>query len=292
MRTTLTWPCSGQVIAAAMLLLTGCSDAPNRAEALKITGSTTVNLPVADAAELLRARENLTIFVDTQGGSSGGVAAIGEGLAQLGMASRPITQKDRDRFPDAEFVAVPIGSDALALVVSKDVWDGGIHNLDRAAVRGLYEGQVTNWKELGGPDQAVVFFNKEPGRGTWEVFAKWLYGSAEDAPLVNHPEVGANEEARSKVASTRGAISQLSAAWTDGESVFALGILNEDSEVARPDLATVLAGRYPISRPLLLLSNGPATGDAKSFIDFMHSEEGQQLVAKHGYLPLGGSGAE
>jgi hypothetical protein len=125
---------------------------------LKITGSTTVNLPVADAVEILRERDrNLTIFVDTQGGSSGGVAAIGEGLAQLGMASRPITDKGREKFPQAYLVSTTIGSDALALVVSKDVWEGGVNSLDRDQARGIYEGRFTNWKQLGGPDQEVVF---------------------------------------------------------------------------------------------------------------------------------------
>ncbi len=286
--------------AFSILLLTSCSDesgagsagevGAKKTEALKITGSTTVILPVADAAELLREREGLTIFVDTQGGSSGGVAAVGEGLAQLGMASRPIVDKDREKFPEADFVVTTIGSDALALVVSKDVWEGGVTSLDRKQAQALYEGKVTNWKELGGGDQEVVFFNKEPGRGTWEVFAQWLYGSADAAPPVNHAEVGANEEARSKVAATRGAISQLSAAWADGETVFALGIRSDDGNtVSQPDAKTVLAGEYPISRPLNLLTNGAPTGAARLLIDFMLGSEGQKFVEKHGYQPLDSS---
>jgi phosphate transport system substrate-binding protein len=296
MNLTLTKPLFHQALLIAfaigsMLAMTGCGGDSESAAVLKITGSTTVNLPVADAAEILRDRDELTIFVDTQGGSSGGVAAIGEGLAQLGMASRPITDKDRAKFPQADFVATTIGSDALALVVSKGVWEGGVKSLDREQVQGIYEGKVSNWKILGGPDQEIVFFNKEPGRGTWEVFANWLYGDADNAPSVNHAEVGANEEARSKVASTRGAISQLSAAWADGETVFAIGIAGEDGTVVQPDLPTVLAGNYPIARPLNLLTNGTPTGETKSFIDFMLGEQGQKLVSKHGYLPLG-TGAE
>ena len=104
--------------------------------------------------------------------------------------------------------------------------------------------------------------------------------------MVACAEVGANEEARSKVASTRGAISQLSAAWADGETVFALGIEGDNGVVATPDLQTVSAGDYPIARPLNLLTNGKPDGELESFIQFMLGEEGQQLVSKHGYLPL------
>ncbi len=56
--------------------------------------------------------------------------------------------------------------------------------------------------------------------------------------------------------------------------------------VTQKVLETVLAGNYPISRPLNLLTNGEPTGTAKDFVDFMLSEDGQQLVEKHGYLPL------
>ncbi|HXU45591.1 MAG TPA: phosphate ABC transporter substrate-binding protein, partial [Thermoanaerobaculia bacterium] len=54
------------------------------AEPLRINGSTTVNPVVVDAADLFRAETGSTVFVDTQGGSSGGIAALGEGRAEIG----------------------------------------------------------------------------------------------------------------------------------------------------------------------------------------------------------------
>jgi phosphate transport system substrate-binding protein len=148
----------------------------------------------------------------------------------------------------------------------------------------IYEGRVTNWKELGGPDRRIVFFNKEPGRGTWEVFAHWLYGDAKKAPPVSFREVGANEEARNKVGSTRGAISQLSASWADGKTVFALGLKDDAGAAVEPTAANIKAGRYGMSRTLFLVTNGPPQGDAKVFVDFMLSRRGQDIVRKHGYL--------
>ena len=126
-----------------------------------------------------------------------------------------------------KFNPIPVGEDAVALIVSPDVWQGGVRALSRAQMKEIYEGRVTNWKDVGGPDRRIVFFNKEPGRGTWEVFAHWLYGDAKKAPPVSFREVGANEEARNKVGSTRGAISQLSASWADGKTVFALGLKDD-----------------------------------------------------------------
>lgn len=253
---------------------------------LRINGSTTVNLPVAEAAEILRVERGLRIQVDTQGGSSGGIAALGDGLVEIGMSSKPLGDDDRAKYPRMRFNEIHIGEDAVALVVSKDVWDGGVRALSRAQMRDVYEGRVTSWRELGGPDRRIAFFNKEPGRGTWEVFAHWLYGDPKKAPPVSFPEVGGNEETRNKVASTRGALSQLSSSWADGERVFALGLARDDGTTADPTATSIATRLYPMSRPLFLLTEGEPAGEAKIFVEFMLSERGQALVRKHGYLSL------
>src|SRR6187401_1460680 len=159
------------------------------AETLKINGSTTVNLPVAEAAEILRAEQKMDIQVDTQGGSAGAISMLGDGLVQVGMASKHVSDDDRAKYPAVKFNEIHIGEDAVALIVSKDVWDGGVKSLTKQQAKDIYEGEATNWKDLGGKPQRIAFFNKEPGRGTWEVFVHWAYGSPKTVPQVNFPEV-------------------------------------------------------------------------------------------------------
>lgn len=265
-------------------LLAGVSFA--HADVLKINGSTTVNLPAAEGAEILRAERKMDIQVDTQGGSSGGISALGDGLVQVGMSSKPVSDDDRAKYPKVKFNPIHLGEDAVAIIVSKDVWDGGVKALTKDQVRDIYEGKITDWKDLGGKPERIAFFNKEPGRGTWEVFAHWAYGDPKKAPEVSFPEVGGNEETRNKVGSTRGAMSQLSSSWADGEKVFALGIKSDSGEVIQPTAENIATHKYPMSRPLFLITNGEPQGDAKTYIDFMLSPQGQALVKKHGYLPL------
>jgi len=256
------------------------------AATLKINGSTTVNLPVAEAAENLRFEKKMDIQVDTQGGSAGGISMLGDGLVQIGMSSKPLSDEDRAKYPKVHFKPIRIGEDAVALIVSKDVWNGGLRALTKQQMQGIYEGRIKNWKDVAGPDQRIVFFNKEPGRGTWEVFAHWLYGDAKKAPQVSFPEVGGNEETRNKVASTHGALSQLSASWADGQRVFALGLRLDDGSTVQPTPDNIATGKYPMSRPLFLLTNGEPADEVKVFVDFLLSERGQALVRKHGYLSL------
>ena len=257
-----------------------------RGDTLKINGSTTVNLPVAEAAEILRAERRMDIQMDTQGGSAGGISMLGEGLVQIGMASKHVSDEDRAKFPECRFHEIHIGEDAVAMIVSADVWDGGVKSITKEQIKAIYEGTIRNWKDLGGPDKRIAFFNKEPGRGTWEVFVHWLYGSPKQAPQVSFPEVGGNEETRNKVASTKGALSQLSSSWADGKRVFALSIKSETGEEIPPTNENIATHKYPLSRPLFLLTNGEPTGEAKTLVDFVLSERGQELIKKHGYLKL------
>lgn len=267
---------------ASLLLTTTFADAAT----LKINGSTTVNLPAAEAAEILRAEKKLDIQMDTQGGSSGGISMLGDGQVQIGMISKHVSDADRAKFPKVKFKEIHVGEDAVAMIVSKDVWDGGVKAVTKAQLKDIYEGRIKNWKELGGPDRRIAFFNKEPGRGTWEVFVHWVYGDPKKAPQVSFPEVGGNEETRNKVASTRGALSQLSSSWADGKKVFALGIKGDDGKVVEPTNDNIATKKYPLTRPLFLLTNGDPRGEAKTFVDFLLSPRGQELVKKHGYLRL------
>src|SRR5688572_17681554 len=101
------------------------------AETLKINGSTTVNLPVAEAAEILRAEQKLDIQVDTQGGSSGGISMLGDGQVEIGMISKYVSEDDRKKYPQCVFKEIHIGEDAVALIVSKDVWDSNVRTLTK-----------------------------------------------------------------------------------------------------------------------------------------------------------------
>ena len=267
------------------MLLIGAATAVLAAGRVRVNGSTTVNPVATEAAEILRVQKHLDITVDTQGGSSGGIAGVGDGSIEVGMSSKPLSEDDRKKYPGVAFVATEIGRDAVALVVSDDVWRGGVRVLSRAQIKDIYEQRITNWKQVGGPDRPIVFFNKEPGRGTWEVFAHWLYGDPKAAPAVSHREVGGNEETRTKVASTRGAVSQLSSSWATG-NVHAIALRLDDGTLVEPSAANIASGRYPMARPLFFIPNGPPRGDARTLIDYGLSPVGQELVRKHGYLRL------
>lgn len=271
---------------ALLVALTGCSAGAASDGPLQVSGSTTVNAVAADAAAVLHERTGREITVDTQGGSAGGLSQLCSQEIQIAMSSKPIADSDREQFSDCDYQPVQIGSDAVGIIVRRDVYDAGVRNLTVEQARGLFEGRILNWRELGGPDLPVFVYDKEPGRGTREQLDKFLYGAGNPAPppptTDNFAIVGGNEETRTKMLSTPGAVGPLSTSFIEGYPDLAAVSLDG----VEASIPTIAAGEYPMSRPLYLVTDGPAQGRAKEFIDFVLSTEGQQLVTKHGYLTL------
>lgn len=272
-------------LALPVLLTAGCGGSSATASStLRVSGSTTVNPVAADAAEALGG-DGLTITVDTQGGSAGGLTQLGAGQIDIAMSSKPIGDADRAAAPDTDFVATLIGQDAVGIVVDRDVVDGGLTSVTKAQLQRLFEGRVANWEELGGPDLDVFVYDKEPGRGTREVLDKFLYGKGTAPAPPDSPRyaiVGGNEETRTKLLSTPGSVAPLSSAFVADQPELALLAV----EGVVPTAQTIADKSYALSRPLFLVTDGPPTGAAKTFVDYVLSAQGQPLLTRHGYLTI------
>jgi len=257
-----------------------------KGEVLNIVGSLSVNMPVADAAQILRAEIGMDIHINTNGGSDAGIGALGDSSAQIAMTTRPVTPEDRADSPEVNFKQIYLGQHVVALGVSSDVWDGGVHGLSREQLRAIYEKKINNWKQVGGPDLPIVFFNADEGRGVWEMLIQWIYGSSKRAPLGRFPMMSSNEEARNSLEFTHGSMSLLSPKFIDGKEIFALGVAGSDNKAYFPTLDNVVNGKYPLMKPMFLVVNEKPTGESKTLIDFMFSNRGRALIEKYGYFSL------
>ncbi|MEV6327874.1 phosphate ABC transporter substrate-binding protein [Streptomyces sp. NPDC051909] len=277
---------SGAVLIAS--LTTACADADaagsGAGKALQASGSTTVAPVAADAAEALKA-QGMNITVATQGGSAGGISQLGAGQIDIALSSKPVSDKDRAASPKTDYVETQLGADAVGVIITRQVADAGVKNLTVDQVKGLFEGKITNWKQVGGPDLPVFVYDKEPGRGTREVLDKYLYHGEKPPPPPNSGNfaiVGGNLETRNKLESTPGAVAPLSTGFVEGRDKLVVVTLDGIA----PSKENIASGTYPMSRPLFMVTNGKPQGDAKKFIDYILSDQGQPLLTKHGYLTL------
>ncbi|MDA0691421.1 MAG: phosphate ABC transporter substrate-binding protein [Nitrospinae bacterium] len=252
---------------------------------ITIVGSTTL-LPIATrAAEQFAAKNNRTVSITVNGGGSGvGVQSTGSGRADIGMASRDITSAEKQRFQKPGLRILVVGRDAVACVVSSEVYSAGVRALSREQIGGIYLGKIKNWKVVGGPDREIVVIDKERHRGTRHVFMKYVFGDEKARAPGARLVTGSNNEEQSKIAQSDSAIGMLSIAWINAD-VVGVGI-REGGEIIEPTLDNVRANRFPISRDLNLVTVGEPMGVVKEFLNFVVSPEGQKIVSESGYIPV------
>jgi len=211
------------------------------------------------------------------------VAAMIQGTAQLGMASRETTPEEQAKLT-GHCENIVIAADAVAVVVSKAVYNGGVHQLSLAQIAGIYRGEIRNWQEVGGPDAKILVIDKEASRGTRHVFAKAVLGSsharADGASLIS----GSNNEEQAIVARSDNAIGMLSNAWLN-DKVRGVDVVVAGKAIA-PTIDHVRDGTYPIARGLHVLLPVDASAAAHDFVQYLLSPAGQAIVKKLGYLPV------
>jgi len=267
-----------------LMAFSGISSVKAGQKMIKIAGSTTV-LPIAARAseKFMAAHPDIEITVNP-GGSGVGVKSLGMGMVDIGMASRDIDREEIQNFPKVDFKVHAVGRDAVACVISSEIFEAGVKTLSREEIRKIYSGKIDNWKEVGGPDKPIFCIDKEMHRGTRHVFMAYVFGDkkarAKGADLVS----GSNNEEQTKVALSDSAIGMLSLAWIN-QDVRGVGI-KEEGKVIEPTLENIRNGTYPISRDLNLLTNGKPTGVIKEFIDYILSPEGQKIVEASGYVAI------
>jgi len=261
---------------AAVLFLAAAI--PCYAGKIVVEGSTTV-LPIAQRAAEVFMNNNSQAEISVRGGGSGvGIASLLAGTCDIADSSRPIKEKEledavsRGKDPKANVIAM----DGIAVIVHSS---NSVKALTKKQLKDIYTGKISSWQALGGGAEQIVVVSRDSSSGTFEAFGEL----ALDKEKVRQDALmeASNQAVASVVAKTPGAIGYVGIGYI-GESVKALELNG-----VYPSKETVLRNRYPLSRPLFMYTNGKPSGDSKAFIDFIQSKEGQALVEKEGYVPLG-----
>ena len=272
---------------SVLVLLWLCSPDATAQQIVRASGAVSVALPMAEAANILRSERGIELILRVGGGTGMGLDALGDRTSNIALSSRELTPADRADYPEMQFNEIPIGVQVVSIAVSRDVWMGGVHSLTASQVRGLYEGKITNWQQVGGPNTRVKVFMIEQGHGSWEVLVQWLYKEIKKAPVWRGAKVKELQETRNMLEFTPGALALIPPAFADNQSIFPLAIQEDDSSTpVEPTLSNILKQKYPLSRPLVLVVDDKPTGAVKIVVDFMTSERGQALMRQFGYVTL------
>ena len=241
--------------------MVGCNSGGSEAKstnAVSISGSTSVG-PVMEAeAEAFKTKKPDVSIEINQIGSSAGIKNAMEGVSEIGMASRDLKGEEKQ----AGLKEVEIAYDGIALITHKN---NPVKDLTLAQIKDIYTGKITNWKELGGNDAPIVVVSREDGSGTRDAFQEIVGFKAEEL-TVNSQISDGSGNIKSLVQGNENAIGYISFSYVDGVEATPENVLNKSYKVSRPFLA--------------VYKEESLTESGKSFIDFILSEEGQDIVAK------------
>lgn len=239
---------------------------------VSVVGSTTVQ-PVAQSIADEFASVEPGISVEVQGvGSSAGIKAAIDGTADIGASSRELKEEEKSTGITEHVLAY----DGIAVVVNKE---NPVKDLDSETVKKIFEGEITNWSEVGGNDEDIIVISRESGSGTRDAFEEMMELTEEvdgaTVPTLREDALicEGNGSVKASVASKTNAIAYLSLGYIDDT----MNTVSIDGVV--PSVETVKSGEYKISRPLLFVTKGEISEAAQKYLDYC-LDEGQTIVSE------------
>ncbi len=235
---------------------------------ITLAGSTAFQ-PFAEtlADQYMSSHPDIAITVQG-GGSAVGIQSANSGAAQIGMADLVMLPEEAKAL-----TATIVAKDGIAVVVNPQ---NKVVNLSTDQVRDIFNGEITNWKEVEGNDVPITVVSREAGSGTRSSFEQ-IVGNINlkrDALIQD-----SNGTIRETVANDANSIGYLSH-----------GLINEKIKALKVDdqectTESIIAGNYKIVRPIYFLVKGSLQGEIKNFIDYILSDEGQKTIKADGLLP-------
>ena len=272
-------------LAAAMTagLLTGCGSSSTDSSSSDLEGTITAAgssalKPLVDEAnqKFIEKNPNVSITVDA-GGSGEGLKQVSEGTVTIGNSDVSAEEKlDADQAK--ELVDHQVCVVTMAPIVNKDVTEAGVKDLSTDQLIGIFTGQITNWKDVGGPDEDIVLVTRPSSSGTRATFEKYaLNGNAEAEN--KSMETDDSGVLLKNVSDTKGAIGYVALSYlVDNKDVDAVSI-----DGVAPTLENTYNGTYKVWTMEHMYTKGKGSKADKAFIKYIMSDDFAKTCEKLGY---------
>ncbi len=217
------------------------------------------------------------------GGATKGIRQVASKEVNIGGTCRHVIEKETTMMTVEEERRVqltPVAWDALAVIVHKD---NPAKNITVQQIRDLYEGKITNWKQLGGNDAPVeLYVRKGKISGVGRTLRELVFNDYNKEFVATHvvPSTGPLEKAVTENPNAIGITGVSSARKLTGKAkMLAL-------EGKEPSYEHIKSGQYVLYRPLYIVTNmEDHSGPVHNFLQFVSSEDGKAIMRKVGTVP-------
>lgn len=272
-------------LAAAMTagLLTGCGSSSTDSSSSDLEGTITAAgssalKPLVDEAsqKFIEKNPNVSITVDA-GGSGEGLKQVSEGTVTIGNSDVSAEEKlDADQAK--ELVDHQVCVVTMAPIVNKDVTEAGVKDLSTDQLIGIFTGQITNWKDVGGPDEDIVLVTRPSSSGTRATFEKYALNGNTEAENKSM-ETDDSGVLLKNVSDTKGAIGYVALSYlVDNKDVDAVSI-----DGVAPTLENTYNGTYKVWTMEHMYTKGKGSKADKAFIKYIMSDDFAKTCEKLGY---------
>ena len=264
-------------VAAFAAAFFGCSKS-NEKSRVVIKGSTTV-LPITQkAAEAFREVDKSISITIEGSGSGNGIKAILDGTCDIANSSRAMKDKEL-KAADEKGLKIKEYTVALDMIVPVVHPSNTVKNLTLDQLKAIYDGSISNWKQVGGKDESIVIISRDTSSGTYEVWSELALKKADvrkDALLQ-----ASNGAVVSAVAGNPKAIGYVGYGYLT-DTIKPLNVNGVEGNVDNGK-----SGKFPISRGLYKYVNeNKFSPEAKKFMDYVMGPEGQKIVKEAGFIPV------
>jgi phosphate transport system substrate-binding protein len=281
-------------IATTAILLTlafaGCGRKDTAGKTtLQIKGSDTmVNLTQAWAEEFMKTHPGLSIAV-TGGGSGTGISSLLNNTCDIAQVSREMKEGELTlaRKKGIEPKMIVVALDGIAVIVHPD---NPVSEITIDQLADVYTGKVKNWSQLGGHDAPIVLLSREVNSGTHVYFKEHVlrHGRTEgkeeftpEALLLPSSQAIADEATQNTTA-----IGYYGMGYVSTVVKVLKVAASEGALYVSPTMESVQSNAYAIARPLIMYTKGEPKDLAKTFVDYVLSREGQEIVKRIDFVPV------
>ena len=228
-------------------------------------------------------KSNTTVTIQVTGGGSGvGISALINGATDIANASRKMKPTEKDKLKaryNTLGVEVACAKDGITIYLNPT---NKVKELSIKQLGDIFKGTITNWKEVGGADQAIKLYGRENSSGTYVFFQENVVKGDYATSCQTLPGTAAVVNAVKK---DPNGIGYGGAAYAEGIEICKVK-KDDNSPAYKATAETIKNNEYPITRYLYMyLANRP-TGEIKKYIDWILSAEGQKMVVEVGYFPV------
>jgi len=263
----------GILSVATLTSCTGNSDRQETAQKEIKIGGSSEGYPIMQILADTYENDSIKITFMPSSQSSGGIRGVQDGLINIGVISQQLTPAETPE----NIKYIPIAKNFLVLITNENV--KGVSNLSTEQIQGIYNGTISNWKELGGPDAKIILLDVPEDETEKQILRENILG--ENLQVISTAIIfQEDDEVIEAVVTTPYSIGVM--ANSEELKEFSINILSINN--ALPNKVNVQNGKYKISQTIGIIFDPGSTSGTQEFIDFVVSQEAKEKLELANYI--------